>query len=69
MLAKLLIAALMIGIVVSLVLGGRYLVKDPSTSKRVVYALTWRVGLQLALILFLVLAFFMGWIHPHGVGG
>lgn len=69
MLAKLLIAALLIAIVVSLLMGGRYLVRDSSSSRRVVHALTWRVGLQLVLILFLALAFFMGWIRPHGVGG
>lgn len=68
MFVKLLIVALLIGIVVALVFGGVFLVKDPSTSKRTVTALSWRVGLQVALILLLVLAFFMGWLQPHGVG-
>lgn len=68
MLVKLLIVALLIGIIVALVFGGVFLVKDPSTSKRVVKALSWRVGLQVALIVLLVVAFFMGWIQPHGVG-
>ena len=69
MVVKLLIVALLIGIIVALVFGGVFLVKDPSTSKRTVKALSWRVGLQVALILFLILAFFMGWLKPHGVGG
>lgn len=69
MLVKLLIIALLIAIVVSLVFGGVFLVKDPSTSKRVVKALSWRVGLQVALIVLLVFAFFMGWLKPHEVGG
>ncbi|TDU25751.1 DUF2909 family protein [Panacagrimonas perspica] len=69
MLVKLLILALLIGIVVALVFGGVFLVKDPSTSRRTVKALSWRVGLQVALILFLILAFFMGWLKPHEVGG
>lgn len=69
MLIKLAIIGLLIAIIVALVSGGVYLVKDPSTSRRTVKALSWRVGLQLALIVLLVVAFFMGWLKPHGVGG
>ena len=69
MLVKLLIVALLIAIVVALVFGGVFLVKDPSTSRRTVKALSWRVGLQVALIVLLIVAFFMGWLKPHGVGG
>lgn len=69
MLIKVLVVLLLIAIVTALVFGGVFLVKDPSTSKRTVRALSWRVGLQLVLILLLVLAFFMGWLKPHGVGG
>lgn len=69
MVVKLLIVALLIAIVVALVFGGVFLVKDPSTSKRTVRALSWRVGLQVALIALLIVAFLMGWLKPHGVGG
>lgn len=69
MLVKLIILALLAGIIVALLYGGIFLVKDPSTSKRAVRALSWRVGLQVLLIVFLVAAFFMGWLQPHGVGG
>lgn len=69
MLIKLLIVLFLVAIVISLLAGGYFLVKDPSTKRRVFWALSWRVGLQVALILFLVLAFFMGWIKPHEVGG
>lgn len=69
MIAKLLVLVFLVAIVASLFTGGFYLVKDPSASRRTVRALTWRVSLQLALIGFLVLAFFLGWIRPHGVGG
>ena len=65
---KLIVVALLIAIVVALILGGIFLVKDPSTSRRTVKALSWRVGLQVALILFLILAFFMGWLQPHAPG-
>lgn len=69
MFIKLVIVLLLLAIIVSLIFGGVFLVKDSSKSKRVVTALTWRVGLQVALILLLILAFFMGWLVPHGVGG
>lgn len=69
MLIKFVILALLAGIIAALIFGGIYLIKDPSTSRRTARALTWRVGLQLALIALLILAFFMGWIRPHGVVG
>lgn len=63
-----LILAFLLAIVGSLGAGLYYLMteKEPK-SRKVFYALSWRVGLQLALLLFLVLAYFMGWITPHGV--
>lgn len=67
--AKILLVLFLIAIVVALLAGGVFLVRDPSTSRRAFHALAWRVGLQLSLILFLALAFFMGWIKPHGLGG
>lgn len=42
-----------------------FLVKDGGKTKRTVEALTWRIGLSLALFLFLLLAFSLGWIKPH----
>ncbi|HEY9540926.1 MAG TPA: DUF2909 family protein, partial [Luteimonas sp.] len=36
--------------------------------KRTVNALTKRIALSVALILLVVLAIYMGWITPHGVG-
>lgn len=63
--------AFLIAILAALFSGLYFLVKDKSgqDSKRVVNALTWRVAIQVALIAFLVVAFLMGWIKPHGVGG
>ncbi|HEX4871772.1 MAG TPA: twin transmembrane helix small protein [Nevskiaceae bacterium] len=69
MFVKLVMIAFILAIVVALLFGGYFVVKDPGTKRRALYALSWRVGLQAALILFLVLAFFMGWIEPHPVGG
>ena len=67
MAAKIAVVLFLLAIVVALFTGMFYLLKDGSDKRRTVKALTWRVGLQVALILFLVLAYFMGWIQPHGL--
>jgi|APCry1669188970_1035186.scaffolds.fasta_scaffold112010_2 hypothetical protein len=38
---------------------------DPGKTVR---ALTWRIGLSIALLLVLLLAAHQGWITPHGIG-
>ena len=45
-----------------------YMLVDKGTTKRTVNALTRRIALSVALILFVALAIYMGWITPHGVG-
>jgi len=69
MLPKLIVTVLLVAIVISLFSALFFMMKDSSKSKRTVRALTMRVGLQVALIVFLLIATFMGWIRPHGVGG
>jgi hypothetical protein len=44
-----------------------YMMKDGDGSKRMVKALTMRVGLSVVLFLMLIFAFWMGWIEPTGV--
>ena len=39
-----------------------------SSDRGVVKALSWRIGLSIALFLFIMLAYWMGWVTPHGVG-
>ena len=34
-----------------------------------VRALTWRIGLSIALFLFILFAWRMGWVTPHGLKG
>ena len=41
---------------------------DKGRTKRTVRALTWRIGLSVALILLVILGIYTGWIKPHGVG-
>lgn len=67
MIPKLAIVVFLIAIVVALFSGMYYMLKDGSDKRRTVRALSWRVGLQVALIAFLALAYVMGWIEPHGV--
>lgn len=69
MLPKLIVTILLVAIVISLFSALFFMLKDSSKSKRTVRALTARVGLQVALIVFLLIATFMGWIRPHGIGG
>ena len=44
--------------------GAYFLVRDQSKS-RMVKALTWRVLLSLLLFIFLFIAHWVGWLHPH----
>lgn len=69
MIPKLIIIAFLVAIVASLASGMVFLIRDPSSRRRTVTALTVRIGLSLLLIAFLVLAYFMGWIRPHGIMG
>jgi len=68
MLFKLVIAALLIAIVISLFSGLLFMMKDSSSSKRTVRALTVRVALSATLIILLIVGTQLGWIHPHGIG-
>lgn len=65
----LLVVGFLILIVWNLGAGLYYMMTDKGDSKRTVNALTRRIGLSVALILIVMLAIWMGWITPHGVGG
>ena len=67
-LKTLLIVGVLILILWNLGAGLYYMLVDKSTTKRTVNSLTKRIALSVALILFVVLAIYMGWIEPHGVG-
>jgi len=67
-LKTLLIIAFLILIIWNLGAGLYYLLVDKGQSKRTVNALTRRIGLSVLLILLVILAIYMGWIKPHGVG-
>lgn len=69
MVTKLIIIAVMIIIMGALASSLIFLVRDKGNSKRTITALTWRISLSLLLFLFLLLAFKLHWIAPHGVVG
>ena len=64
---KIVIGLMFVLIIVSLFSGLFFLVRDPGDSKRTVRALTYRIGLSIALIVLLLLSAWMGWMQPHGV--
>lgn len=65
---KLLVAIVFIGIIFAL---GSALVEflrpQRRDSKAMAKALTWRIGLSIALFICLLLAYQFGWIEPHGL--
>ena len=67
-LKTLLIVGVLLLILWNLGAGLYYMLVDKGQSKRTVNSLTKRIALSVALILFVVLAIYMGWIEPHGVG-
>lgn len=44
-----------------------YLLRDRSRSARTVRALTFRIGLSIALFVLLLLGYAFGLLHPHGL--
>jgi cytochrome bd-type quinol oxidase subunit 2 len=62
---KLLIILLLIAIVVSLGAALFQLARGTGDSRKMLRALTWRIGLSVALFLLLLLAYRAGWITPH----
>jgi succinate dehydrogenase/fumarate reductase cytochrome b subunit len=67
-LKTLLIVGVLILILWNLGAGLYFMLVDKGKTNRTVNALTRRIALSVALILFLILAIFMGWIEPHGIG-
>jgi membrane-associated protease RseP (regulator of RpoE activity) len=65
------IALALLGIVIALAFAGRALLQDGRDGKpksnRMVKALAVRVGLSIALFLFILVSYKMGWIQPTGI--
>ncbi len=67
MLAKTIILIVMVSILVALGSGLVFMVRDTGKTQRPIKALSWRIGLSLALFLFLLLAYYLNWISPHAI--
>lgn len=64
---KILVAIAFILIIASLGSALFFLMRDKGRSNRTVQALAMRVGLSIALFLFLLFSYHMGWIAPTGI--
>ena len=67
MLIKVLIVAVLAGIIVSLAFGLVHMLRDKGNSKRMVNALTVRITLSILLFILLFAAYMSGLIQPHGI--
>ncbi len=57
----------MLGILGSLASALVFLMRDKGKTNRTANALTWRVGLSIALFLLVLLAHSLGWIEASGI--
>jgi hypothetical protein len=68
---KIVIAFALLAIVVALAFAGRAMLQDgrdgQPKSNSMVKALALRVGLSIALFVFVLVSYKMGWIHPTGI--
>lgn len=64
---KVVVIAGLIAIVTALFSALVFLYRDRGTGTRMVKALAIRVGLSAALVAFLLVSYWMGWIAPHGL--
>jgi hypothetical protein len=64
---KILIIVMFLGVVASLASALVFLMEDHGTRDRMAWALTWRIGLSVLLVLFLLVAHSLGWIDSTGL--
>ena len=64
---KVIVVAVLIAILVALFCALVFMVRDRGHGTRMVKALAIRVGLSVALVAFLLLSYWMGWIGPQGL--
>jgi hypothetical protein len=64
---KIIVLLLIALILISLASGLYYLVRDKGSSDRTVKALTWRVGLSIALFALLMAGYYFGFIPKTGL--
>ncbi|MEG0821971.1 MAG: twin transmembrane helix small protein [Burkholderiaceae bacterium] len=62
---RIVIVVALVGILASLAAALVFLLRDGGRGHRTVHALTLRIGLSVALFLFMLLAVWMGWLQPR----
>lgn len=67
MIADIFVIAVLLVIIGSLFSGLFYMLKDRGTSTRAVKALTVRIALSLLLFAMLMIGYWTGLLHPHGL--
>jgi O-antigen/teichoic acid export membrane protein len=65
---KTLVVIVLLAILFSLGKALFHLTSGKGDPNKTVRALTWRIGLSVALLLCMLMAAHLGWITPHGVG-
>lgn len=68
MASKMIIILLMLIILYCLGSSFFFLLRDNCNNKRTLSRLMWRVGISILAFAFIILAYFMGWIHPSEIG-
>jgi hypothetical protein len=67
MAVKIIIIVVFLLILFNLGSGLFYMMKDGGQSERMARSLTWRIGLSVAAFIFLMIAFYVGWIEPQSI--
>lgn len=67
MLADIVILVILFIIIVSLFSGLYFMLHDRGQSTRTVKALTVRITISLILFALLMIGYWTGWLHPHGL--
>lgn len=57
---QLLIAAVFVAMVISLAMGAGFLLRDHSSSRRLLVSLKWRIGLAFLLMILIIFGFWSG---------
>ncbi|HEX5340566.1 MAG TPA: twin transmembrane helix small protein [Gammaproteobacteria bacterium] len=67
MFANIIVIVILLAIVISLFSGLFYMLKDRGQSTRALKALTVRIALSLLLFALLMIGYWTGLLHPHGL--
>ena len=66
---KIVIILLFLAVLGSLASAMVFLVKDKGETNRTAKALTYRISISVFIFVLLILAYFAGYIEPHGISG